>query len=181
MTLPDSPQAGADLVDRLAGLTPGSPIHQVRHRRDKVAHATQGSYDALFDPAMPDLSLRERLLVAMHACRLTPSPGLTQHYRERALAEGVDPATLAAVESGRLDALDDARLQAMLAFTGTLIQRPVEGDQALLRTLPAAGISTPAIVSLAQLIAFLSYQTRLVAGLAAMRAARAGATPEASR
>lgn len=181
MTLSTSPGSGADLVDQLAGLDPGSPIHQVRHRRDKVALATQGSYDALFDPGMTGLSLVERLLVALYACRLTPSAALAGYYRERALAAGADAATLAAVESADPQQLADTRLRAMLSFTRTLILKPVEGDRALLHTLPAAGISTPAIVSLAQLIAFLSYQTRLVAGLAAMRAARAAANPEASR
>ena len=39
-----------------------------------------------------------------------------------------------------------------------------------LLALPAAGISTPAVVALSQLIAFLSYQVRLVAGLKAMKA-----------
>ena len=90
-------------------------------------------------------------------------------------------AALAVVESGDPQQLADTRLRAMLSFTRTLILNPIAGDRALLNTLPAAGISTPAIVSLAQLIAFLSYQTRLVAGLAAMRAARALAHPEATR
>ena len=181
MTLSISPGPGADLVDQLAGLDPGSAIHQVRHRRDKVALATQGSYDALFDPAMSGLSLVERLLVALYACRLTPSAALAGHYRERALTAGADAAALAVVESGDPQQLADTRLRAMLSFTRTLILNPIAGDRALLNTLPAAGISTPAIVSLAQLIAFLSYQTRLVAGLAAMRAARAVAHPEATR
>ena len=54
-----------DLVDRLIGLTPGNKTYEVRHQREKVAAATQGSYDALFDPALPGLSLTERLLVAL--------------------------------------------------------------------------------------------------------------------
>ena len=70
----------------------------------------------------------------------------------------------------------------MLEFTRKLIENPVEGDEAALKTLPAAGVSTPAVVTLSQLIAFLSYQTRLVAGLVAMKdleaeAPRALATP----
>ena len=56
-----------DLVDKLVGLTPGSKTFEVRHQREKVAAATQGSYDALFDPALPGLSLTERLLVALYA------------------------------------------------------------------------------------------------------------------
>jgi len=180
MTLSISPGPGADLVDQLAGLDPGSPIHRVRHRRDKVALATQGSYDALFDPALPGLSLVERLLVALYACRLTPAMGLAEHYRERAQAAGADAQALATVETGDPDRFAEPRLRAMLAFTRALILSPIDADRALLGTLPAAGISTPAIVTLAQLIAFLSYQTRLVAGLAAMRAARAASGPETS-
>jgi uncharacterized protein YciW len=39
--------------------------------------------------------------------------------------------------------------------------------------LPAAGLSTPAVVALAQWIAFLSYQARLVSGLQALKRWRA--------
>lgn len=163
MTLAFTYDAAADVVDRAAGLAPGSATHTVRHTRDKVAAATQGSYEALFSPALQGgLTLPERLLVALHACRLTPAPELAAHYEERLRAEGI-----------AADAPGDARLQAILDFTRTLIERPVEGDRAALHALPAAGLSTPAVVALSQLIAFLSYQTRLVAGLKAMQALEA--------
>ena len=160
-----------DLVDQLVGLTPGSQTFDVRHKRDKVAAATQGSYDALFDPALPGLSLADRLLVALYATRITPSPLLAAHYRARAVEAGAAAADIAVAESGK--PADDAnpQLAAVLEFTRKLIEKPVEGDEAALKTLPAAGVSTPAVVTLSQLIAFLSYQTRLVAGLVAMKAA----------
>lgn len=63
-----------DVVDRAAGLDDGSAAHTLRHARDKVAVATQGSHDALFDAALPGLTPGERLLVALYACRLTPAP-----------------------------------------------------------------------------------------------------------
>ena len=180
-SLPPAGPPAADLIDRLAGLAPGSPVHALRHRREKVAAATQGSHDGLFDPALPGLSLAERLLVAVYACRLTPAPGLAEHYRARLAELGVAPALVAVVDHGEPQQLDDARLRAMLNFTRTLILKPIEGDQALLHTLPAAGIDTPSIVTLAQLIAFISYQTRLVAGLAALAAAPAHPTAESAR
>jgi CMD domain protein len=163
--------AGADLVDRLAGLGPGSALHALRHRRDKVAAATQGSYDSLLDPALDGLSLVERLLVARFACRLAPMPELAAHYLERLLGERADPAWIAAARSGTADSVVEPRLHAMLTFTRTLIEHPADGGAAALRALLAAGVSTPAAIALAQLIAFLSYQTRLVAGVKAMRAA----------
>ncbi len=160
-----------DIVDQLVGLTPGTQTFDVRHKRDKVAAATQGSYDALFDPALPGLSQADRLLVALYATRITPSPLLAAHYRARAVEAGAAAADIAVAESGKPADAANPRLAAVLEYTRKLIEKPVEGDEAALKTLPAAGVSTPAVVTLSQLIAFLSYQTRLVAGLVAMKAA----------
>jgi len=179
MPLPAVPRV-PDLVDQLVGLDAFSPIYAVRHERDKVVAATQGSYDALFDPALPDLSLTERLLVALLACRLTGSPDAAAHYGARLRAAGAATECVNAVAHGPLDEIGneddhiDPRLKAMLHFTRVLIESPIDGDRALLHTLPAAGLSTPAVVALAQLVAFLSFQTRLVAGLQAMRSAEVG-------
>lgn len=168
---PSAPaSAPGDVIDRIVGLAPGSATHATRHRRDKVVAATQGSYDALFATDLPDLPLAERLLVALYACRLTPAPELAAHYRGRLAEAGADAAAIAVAESGQPADARDPRLAAILAFTRTLIENPVEGDRAALNTLPTAGLSTPAIVALSQLIAFLSYQVRLVAGLKAMKA-----------
>ncbi|MGW9063741.1 CMD domain-containing protein [Achromobacter animicus] len=169
-----------DLVDQLVGLTPGTQTFDVRHKRDKVAAATQGSYDALFDPALPGLSLADRLLVALYATRITPSPLLAAHYRARAAEAGAAAADIAVAESGKPADAANPQLAAVLEFTRKLIEKPVEGDEAALKTLPAAGVSTPAVVTLSQLIAFLSYQTRLVAGLLAMKAAEGQGTGSAA-
>ncbi|QNP47198.1 CMD domain-containing protein [Diaphorobacter aerolatus] len=168
---PSTHKPSHDLVDHIVGLRPGGRTYEVRHQREKVVAATQGSYDALFDPHLPDLSLTERLLVALHACVLTPAPELAAHYRARLVTDGCDAALIQFAESAAHEtASSNARLNAMLTFTRTLIEDPVEGDKAALLALPAAGISTPAVVALSQLIAFLSYQVRLVAGLKAMKA-----------
>ncbi len=174
-----------DLVDRLCGLVPGGPVHATRHLRDKVAAATQASHQALFDPTLDGLSLRERLLVALLASRLSASPLLAAHYLANAREAGCTPSEIdaaqdaAAVRNGGTD----ARLREILSFTATLIERPVAADEAALLRLPEAGLTIPAIVALAQLIAYLSYQIRLVAGLAAMNAhhAAAPAAPSGTR
>ncbi len=175
-----TPTTELDLIDRLAGLAAGSDTHALRHQRGKVAVATEGSYRALFDPALPGLTLAERLAVALYASRLTPSAELAAHYLDRLQQAGADAQTVAAVDGARLDAVADARLRAMLAFTQKLIEKPVEGDRAALLSLPAAGLSTPEVVTLAQLIAFLSYQARLVAGLGALSGASTGEALPAS-
>jgi uncharacterized protein YciW len=60
----------------------------------------------------------------------------------------------------------------MLHFAATLTTDPRRGDRAALERLRAAGLDDAAIVALAQLVAFLSYQLRVVAGLRALAAGR---------
>lgn len=164
-----------DLIDSVVGLTPANPLYAIRHGRAKVSSATQGSYELFFDPAVGSLAVPERLLVAYYACVLSKAASLTQHYRETFLQKGGDASVLALVGSNQLEQLSSSRLKAMLVFTGTLIEKPLEGDQIAIQALQAAGVSTPDVVMLAQLIAFLSYQTRLAAGLQAMKALEAQA------
>jgi uncharacterized protein YciW len=162
-----------DVIDASVPLAPEQATWALRRQRDKVVSATQGSYDAMFSSAVEGLSVTERLLVALHACRVSKADSLAAHYRDRLAAEGADSGVTAAVDSGKPVA--DARLRAVLAFTGKLIERPIEGDRAAVQSLADSGLSTPAIVAMSQLIAFLSYQIRVAAGLKALAAAEAAA------
>lgn len=166
---------GTDLIDSVVGLTPANPLYATRHARAKVSSATQGSYELFFDPAVGSLAIPERLLVAYYACVLSKAASLAQHYHDAFLLQGGDGPTLALAGDNQLEQLSSSRLKALLVFTGTLIEKPLEGDQAAVQALQTAGVSTPDIVMLAQLIAFLSYQTRLAAGLQAMKALEAQA------
>ena len=159
-----------DTVDRVVGLTPGQGTHATRHQRAKVVTATQGSEQALFDPALPGLTLIERLCVALYACRLTPSDMLATEYGARLEQAGAEPALVAQVLKADFSQSGTSRLSAMLRFTHALITDPVKADQSALLALKEAGLSTPEVVTLAQLISFISYQVRLAAGLAAMKA-----------
>jgi uncharacterized peroxidase-related enzyme len=159
-----------DVVDALVPLPAGSPVHAVRHQRDKVAAATQGSYNSIFDPALAGPSLAERLLAAHSIARLAGSTALQTHYRGRLLAlPALTPTQQAALDGQPLESLaGDARLQAILSFSRILTERPVDGDQAALLKLPATGLATPEVIALAQLIAFVAYQLRVLAGLQAL-------------
>lgn len=148
------PPTARDTVDALVPLTTGSPAYGWRHERAKVVAATQGSEDALLDPMLDGLTLAERLQVAATLCSLSDMPALAQHYQER-LAAQAPPAS-------------NAHLEVMLDFTRTLALNPVEGDRAALDRLTQAGLRAPDVVALAQLIGFVTYQVRLVAGLKAL-------------
>jgi CMD domain protein len=76
-----------------------------------------------------------------------------------------------AVEGAASDRLD--RLRPVLSFARMLIEHPAAGSKAALQPLRDAGLGTAAVVALAQLVAFLSYQVRLIAGLKALKGAAA--------
>lgn len=160
-----------DVIDQIVPLTPASPTYAVRHQRAKVVTATQASYDGMFSPAVEGISVVERLLVALHTAVLSNDLALAAHYRYRLVAENAGAALVAAVDAGAVDTLEDRRLATLLGFTTKLVERPIEGDRAAVQALVDAGLTTPAIVALGQLIAFLTYQVRVVAGLRAMVAA----------
>ncbi|KAA8697867.1 CMD domain protein [Pseudomonas caricapapayae] len=174
MTLTTEYATTPDLLDDLTGIQAGSPLYAVRHARDKVALATQGSQDLFFDPGLEhNLSLSERLWVAYYATLLSLQPTLSEHYLSQLQALGAQASVLADVNASRIDLLKDPRLAAILHFTRTLIESPVDGDQSALQALQHQGLNTAEIVVLAQLIAFLSYQVRLAAGLGALKSAGA--------
>lgn len=162
----------ADVIDQAVPLAEGDALYALRRQRPKIVDATQGSYAGMFAPTVAGVSVVERLLIALHACRLSSASALAAHYRARLQAEGADAALVAAAEGGA--AAPDARVATLLAFTAKLIVRPIEGDRRAVQSLADAGLAPAAIVAVGQLIAFLSYQIRVVAGLQALTAAGAG-------
>jgi len=151
-----------DVIDAAAGLAPGERLHAARRFRATVVEATQASHDALLFQPVDGLTRADRLRVAAHACEAAGAAELAAHYRARLTAlPGAEPAS--------------AALPAMQHFAATLTTDPRHGDRAAIESLKAAGLDDAAIVALAQLVAFLSYQTRVVAGLKALHAAGAPA------
>jgi len=162
--------SSSDTIDRLVNLSAQNQTYAVRHEREKVVSATQGSEDGLFDPELPGLSVEERLCVALYACLLTPAPELANEYEVRLTKLNANVPTISHIKNFSIQAIEDKRLQAMLNFTHTLITKPINADKQALLSLPQAGLATAEVVTLAQLISFVSYQVRLAAGLRAMLA-----------
>src|SRR5258707_14704014 len=140
-TQPSAPSAAdtTDTIDTLAGLQADSPPAAIRDARDKVALHTQRSEDALFDPALPDLSLQERLFAAWYAARLSLADDLADAYTAKLIATGVQPTALDAIEAGTLDPATDPRLIAILSHVKLLTIKPVEARPEHLQTLRQAG------------------------------------------
>ncbi len=175
-----------DLVARLAGLAPDSPIVALRAHRAESTRQTQASHQTLFDAEPDDLPLAERLAAAAYAAALANASAASAVYRERLHALGASGEYAAAlldrlthdhdhsVDQADADALlaaEPSRLSAILAHTRAVTLTPAQTaaqGPAALASLQNAGLSTRAIVVLSQLIAFVAYQVRVVAALRAL-------------
>jgi uncharacterized peroxidase-related enzyme len=146
------------VIDTAAGLAPSSALQTARRFRSTVVEATQASHEALLYEPVPGLSTADRLRVAVHCCEAAEAHQMAAHYRALLVQQPAGDASTPA-------------LPAMLTWAGLLTTDPRRGDREALQALQAAGLADVAIVALAQLVAFLSYQTRVVAGLVAVEAA----------
>lgn len=188
-----------DVIDRLVGIAPGDALDALRDQRPNARANAQASFDALFHSDERDhVSQRERLALAYWTVVLSQSP-TAAFYRDLIVAEdaslagALDAALAGAVTTGpygdypdgplsvenvagrhweadaALAASAGPRLAAALSHTHLLVYRPRDASPGAIQTLLDAGWSTTGIVTLSQLVAFLSFQLRVVAGLTVLK------------
>ena len=163
--------APADVINTLSGITDDSELAALRAQRADAQKYTQGSDDALFNPAdASGLNLIERELVGLRIGKLTHTPAVAARHRARLKALNADASLVGAAEIG--DAKTSPRIEAIIEFTNTLTLEPRAATPALIAQLKANGLSAKDVVTLGQLIAYLSYQVRLLVGLRALGGAR---------
>jgi alkylhydroperoxidase domain protein len=140
-----------DIVSQLAGIDAGSALAELRSQRPEAALHAQGSYSALFDPLENGgLSQLERLATALHVAKLHSATAAVAHFEARL---------------GSADASGSPRVQAMLKHADLLSLSPAQAGPDDLQALADAGLSTREIVTLSQVIAFVSFFVRVLKGL----------------
>ncbi|WP_034176895.1 CMD domain-containing protein [Burkholderia ambifaria] len=169
MTESITPAAVPDTIDAVVGLRDGDAVTALRRARDKVLLHTRLSEAALFDPALHDVSLVERLHAARYVAQRSNAHALASTYRTRLLDAGGTAEDIARADADAFDALAP-RLRAILVHARLLTHAPVDARASDLDPLKSAGLTTPAIVALSQLVAFVAYQLRVAAAAQALQA-----------
>ncbi|MFC0675366.1 CMD domain-containing protein [Brachybacterium hainanense] len=164
-----------DIIDHLAGEGPGGEIARLRSLRPQAREQAQRSYEALLEPVDPrGVSPRERYAVAALVARLHGPGPAADLYLENLRDE--DEALAGLLEAG--EPIGEARLDTALAHAELLVLRPREAGPEHLRALEEAGWDADGIVTLSQLVAFLTFQLRVAHGLRVLAAHPAPATEE---
>jgi len=182
-----------DVIDTLVGIAPGSKLDAIRAQRSEARKHAQASYTSLFEPRdWGGVTAEERFAVASFVAGLHGEPQtdafysskLTAGLRAAIAAEGAAARTKGPYGSypkGPLSVENTSgptyrvaegnrgilgrRLAAAFEHTHMLVFHPRDAAAPALQALLDAGWSTTDIVTLSQLVAFLSYQIRVVAGL----------------
>ena len=185
-----------DVIDTLVGIAPGSKLDAIRANRSEARKHAQASYASLFEPReVGGVAAYERNVIAAFVAGLHGEPRTIAFYAARlptnlratvaaevAAASNKGPyghfpkgplstedapgPTWKMSEAGR-QALG-ARLAAAFEHTHMLVFHPRDAAAPALQALLDAGWSTTDIVTLSQLVAFLSYQIRVVSGLSTL-------------
>lgn len=182
-----------DVIDVLAGISPGSKLDAIRRRRPETRDNAQACYVALLEADTEAFGRIERLAVAAYVAGVSAQEDAHNYYSGRlestdiALAASIARHVAASLGSGPYgrypahgplasESLEGARhrvndpelgnkLCAALAHAHLLVFRPREAAREDLLQLLAAGWNTDGIVSLSQLVSFLNFQVRVIAGL----------------
>ncbi len=186
----------ADVIDQIASVTPA--LDAVRRRRPDAREYAQKYFESIFEPIDDaPFAVADRWLVAAFATRLTADDATAAYYagaaREAApdLTDAVLAAAAASASTGpfghyaepglrgentdglRLAAADlpgfEPHLAAALAHAHLLTYRLRETDGLSHDRLVEAGWSADGIVTLSQLLAFLAFQQRVIAGLVVLK------------
>ena len=185
-----------DVIDTLVGIAPGSKLDAIRANRSEARKHAQASYTSLFEPRdMAGVTADERHALAAFVAGLHGEPRTEAFYAAK-LPAALRSAIATEVAAGRSKgpygrfpkgplSVEDApgpswkvsdagrqalgaRLPAAFEHTHMLVFHPRDAAAPALQALLDAGWSTTDIVTISQLVSFLAYQIRVVAGLSTL-------------
>jgi CMD domain protein len=160
-----------DVLDALAGLAAESPVAAVRRQRPDVVRFTQASDEAIFTPANDGgLTRAERAAAALRIAMLLHDPVLEEHYT--VLLKPLDPGAALLRSIDEDPGSGDTRWTEIIAHVDRVTIDPDSATKEHIDGLLAAGLSPHAVVSLSQVIAYVNYQARVLAGLRMLRDAQ---------
>jgi CMD domain protein len=188
----------ADVIDYLVGIEPGSRLDAVRAHRQQARDNAQLSYLSLFRPNAPDeVTPNERHALAVFVAWLHQQADIGEFYAESLnaglkahidaeIAAGAGHGPYGHYPTGPLSVEDvpgaryqvssanktalGPRLSAAFAHVHLLVFHPRDAASETLQALLDAGWSTTGIVTISQLVAFLSFQIRVIVGLRTLAA-----------
>lgn len=153
---------------KAAGISAEHPLAEAISGRSNIIELSEKSHAVALIPDPPGgLSHSERAALACRIARLNNEDVLAHHY-EVMLQVSDEADSASSIADTGFDGGDDSRLKAILRHSDLVTMNPKDATDGDISALRSAGIPDEDIVRLSELIAFVSYQVRVVAGLRLM-------------
>ncbi|HHR5880564.1 TPA: CMD domain-containing protein [Providencia alcalifaciens] len=140
-----------DLINTILHLTPDSELAKKRAERPVATENTQAAFETIFSVPSQLLPLNVKYYFALSVAKITGSMLLAQYYAELLSSQSI------------VEITPDITLAEK--YLRILTSNPNQADYALTQQFIQQGWSESDIILLAQLITFVTYQSRLVSGL----------------
>lgn len=156
-----------DLLDDILGVVQGSRVDAVRRQRPEARRHAQGAYRELLTPDDPgNVSHVERAALALRVALREGDSALAARYRAMLDRAGAGESVMLAEDLSAEPM--EGRLPALLRYADLVAAKPEATTGADLDGLRGMGLTPRDIVAVTQLVAFIPYQVRLLAGLRAL-------------
>ncbi len=140
-------------------------------RPELMAASEANAQAALFPRDPGGLSVAERLALAARIAALNADAALAAEYGARLAGQAAGPGLDRLADPGWTAGPEDARLAAIQRHVDLVTGSPRDATRQDIAALVAAGVAEPDVVRLSQVVAFVNYQLRVVAGLRLIGAA----------
>lgn len=157
----------SDAIDRVVGLLPEDALALTRRQRPEFVNGAEQCLESVLAPRDDQgLAIDLRLALALRIATLNNDSALQQDYRTQ-LAQYQPAEQLQVLARGEHNLAEP--LATLARHSDMVTQFPAEATEANIRLLEQAGFNNAQIVALSELIAFVNFQTRVIAGLRLLR------------
>lgn len=157
----------SDAIDRAVGLLPEDTLALTRRQRPEFVSGAEQCLQSVLAPQDDQgLAIDLRLALALRIATLNNDSALQQDYQAQ-LAQHQPSDALQALARGEHSVAEP--LATLARHSDMVTQSPAQATESNIRLLEQAGFSNGQIIALSELIAFVNFQTRVVAGLRLLR------------
>lgn len=157
-----------DTLDAMAGIDAATPLFALRRARPEYVAGVEACRASVLTPEEDHhLPSALRTAAALRMARRIGVAAQVDIYRRRLAALAPDAQRRALADGARPETLTPW-LAVVAMHCDNVTQNPARCDRRDIERLQRAGMSTPQIVALSELIAFINFESRVAAGLAAL-------------
>ena len=158
-----------DSIDKAAGLLSKDAVYESRRFRPEFVMGAELCRESVLMPnANLGINSATRVAIAQRIAALNGDDTLATQYSEH--LEALQPTHDLLAVAGGATTLPEP-LASIVRHVDLVTMTPIMADRHDIERLIQAGLDNPQIVALSELIAFVNFQTRVVAGLRLLRSA----------